>query len=53
MTEEKLSSINIANMDIIYWSVSLSSRRLGDDKKGVDGGYRNFSRFTRKYENPV
>ena len=34
----KLLSIKVANMDIIYWSVCLSSRRGGDKVKGVNGG---------------
>ena len=29
MTGEKLSSIKLANMDIIYWSVLSSSKRVG------------------------
>ena len=42
MTAEKLSSILVANMDIIYWSVRLSSRRGGDCVKGIDGADRYF-----------
>ena len=38
MTEDKLSSIKVAIMDITYWSVRSSSRRGGDGVKGVDGG---------------
>ena len=39
----KLLSIKVANMDIIYWSVCLSSRRGGDKVEGVNGGNRYFS----------
>ena len=35
---EKLSSIKVANMDIIYWSVHSRSKRGGDRMKWVDGG---------------
>ena len=35
MIEKKLSSIQVANMDINYWSVSSSSRRGGDGIKEV------------------
>ena len=42
----KLSlSIYIANMDLNYWSVLSSSRRSGDEVKGVDGGYHYFSQL--------
>ena len=37
-----VSSIKVANMDIIYWSVCSSSRR-GGDKGG--GGYSYFSQI--------
>ena len=37
LTEENLSLILLANMDLIYWSVFSSSRR-GDWLKGVNGG---------------
>ena len=39
MTEKKLSSIPVAIMDIIYWSVRSSSRRGGDRVKGMVMGY--------------
>ena len=42
MTGEKLSSIQVADMDIIYWSVRSSSMRGGDGVNGVNGGYRSF-----------
>ena len=35
MTGEKLSSAEVANMDISYWSVCSSSRRRVDGVKGV------------------
>ena len=34
---EKLSLIQVANMDLIYWSVRSYSRRGGDDVKEVNG----------------
>ena len=34
LTGGNLSSIKLANMDLIYWSVRLSIRRGGDDLKG-------------------
>ena len=37
MTGGKLLIIQVANMDITYWSVRLSSRRVGEGLKGVDG----------------
>ena len=39
---EDLSSIKLANMDLIYWSVLSSSRRGEDRVKGVDGGLSLF-----------
>ena len=42
---EDLSSIKLANMDLIYLSVLSSSRRAGDGVKGVDGGYCYFSQL--------
>ena len=38
MTVEKLPSIQVANMDINYWLVRLSSRGGGDIAKEVDRG---------------
>ena len=35
MTGEKLSSILVANMDIIHWSVRSSSRREGNGVIGL------------------
>ena len=35
LTAENLSSIEVANRDLIYWSVRSSSRRGGDGIKGV------------------
>ena len=40
MTGEKLSSIKIANMALIYWPVRLSNAMGGD---GMEGGKRYFS----------
>ena len=37
MTGGKLSSIIVANMDIIYWSARSSSRKGGYGVKGVKG----------------
>ena len=37
-TGEKLSSIKVTNIDIIYWSIPSSNRRKVDKVKGVDGG---------------
>ena len=42
---EKLSSIKLANMDLIYWSVRSSNRRGGDYVKIVDGEYHSFSQL--------
>ena len=38
ITGEKLWTILVANIDIIYWSVRSSSKRGGDGVKGVDRG---------------
>ena len=38
LTGGNLSSIKVDDMDIIYWSVRLSSRREGDRVKGVEWG---------------
>ena len=38
LTRENLSSMYIANMDFIYWSVCLSSRKGSNDVKGMEGG---------------
>ena len=38
MTGEHLSSIQLANVNFIYWLAHLSSRRGGDWLKGVDTG---------------
>ena len=43
LTAENLSSIKVANMDLIYWSIRSSSKRGGDGLKGMDEGYRYFS----------
>ena len=43
LTEQNLSSILIANIDLIYWSVRSSSGSRGDWLKGIDGGYLYFS----------
>ena len=44
---EKLSSIYVANMDIIYWPIRSSSRRGKDKIKRVDGGYHYFSQLPK------
>ena len=38
LTRENLSSIYIANMDFIHWSVRLCSRKRDNEVKGVEGG---------------
>ena len=38
LTGGNLSLIKVDDMDIIYWSVRLSSRREGDRVKGVEWG---------------
>ena len=43
MTGVNLSLIQVANMDLLYWSVRSFSRKGGDGVKGLDGGYRFFS----------
>ena len=44
---ENLSSIKLANINSIYWSVGSSSRRGKDKVKGLDGGYHYFSRLLK------
>ena len=44
MTGEKLSSILVADMELIYGLVRSSSRRGGYDVKGLDGGIVILSR---------
>ena len=57
MTGGKLSSIWLANMKLIYWSVRSSGRRGGDEIKRVDGVIVILARcdfhFIREYENLV
>ena len=57
MTGKKLSSIELANLEQIFWSVRSSSLRGGDVVKGVDGGNRYVSpqqvSFYQKHENLV
>ena len=57
MEGEKFSSIQDANMWLIYWSVRSSSSRGGDGLKSVDGGYRYLAscvfHFIREHENLV
>ena len=36
MKGEKIKLIKVANMDIFYWSVRSSIRRVGDGVNGVD-----------------
>ena len=43
MTREKLSSILLANTDLIYCVVRTSSKRELDGMKGMDEGHRYFS----------
>ena len=45
MTEGKLSSILVANMDITYWSVRSSSMKGGEGVKEVDEWDRYFSQL--------
>ena len=47
MTREILSSIYVATMEFIYWSVRSSSKMGGDGLKRVEGGggYRYFSQL--------
>ena len=45
MTGEKLSSIQVANIDITYWSVLLSSRRGWDGVRGWMSGGRGLVIF--------
>ena len=56
MTAEKFSSIYLAYMELIYWSVSSSSRRRGDGVKGVNfsqcpGYVKVFFLIYTKYRN--
>ena len=44
MTWKKLSSIYVAKMELIYWSVRSSSRREWEGIKGVEGGAFNLAR---------
>ena len=46
MTREKLSLIQVANMDITQWSVCSSSRREGDGVKRDDAGMTLFQPAT-------
>ena len=46
MKEEKLSSIYVDNMDIIYCSVCSSSKRGGDGVKVVNGGIVILAAYT-------
>ena len=39
MTRERLSSIQVANMDFIYWSIRLSMRMGGDGVNVGKGRY--------------
>ena len=50
MTEEKFSSIYVANMELAYWSVRSSSRRGGI--KGWKGGIVILARY-KEHENLV
>ena len=45
LTGEILSSIKVAKMDLIYWSVRLSSRKERDGVKSVDGRDHYFSQL--------
>ena len=45
LTGEILSSIKVAKMDLIYWSVRLSSRKERDGVKSVAGRYHYFSQL--------
>ena len=43
LSGEKLSSILLANMELVYWSVHSSSKRGGDGVKRFEWGNSNFS----------
>ena len=45
LTGEYLSSINLAIMDLIYWSVGSSSRKGGDRLKGVNGVFVSLASY--------
>ena len=45
LTGGNLSSINLAIMDLIYWSVGSSSRKGGDRLKGVDGVFVSLASY--------
>ena len=46
---DNLQSFQLANIELIYWTVRSSSRKGWDGIKGVDGGYH----FIRVHENLV
>ena len=53
LTEKNLSSIYLANMDLIKWTVRLTSRRLKDGVNGDKGGYHYFSQLRSSlYQSP-
>ena len=43
MSREKLSSIQLANIELVYWSIRSSSSRGEDGEKGLELGVRYFS----------
>ena len=43
MTWDNLSSIYLANKELVYWSVLSSSRTRGDGVKGMEEGNGYFS----------
>ena len=45
LTRENLSPIKVAKMDLIYWSVRLSSRKERDGVKSVAGRHHYFSQL--------
>ena len=55
LTEENVSSIRVAYMYLIYWSVCLSSGRGGGGEKGMEGRTRYFCmlgfQFIREHGN--
>ena len=57
MIGEKLLSLQLAYMELIYWPVRSSSRNGGDGVKGVEGKIVILARcvfqFMRKHENLV
>ena len=49
MKGDIVSSLQVANMALNYWSFRSSSRREEDEVKQVDGGYRYISQLELAY----